>query len=136
MEHSDLTETILDSCFNVMNDLGVGFFEAVYKNSLVVSLRKKNLFVETEKEYEIFYQNQRVGFYRADIVVDDSVIIEVKCCKELAPEHSAQLINYLKASGKRVGLLINFGKRKIQYKRLYHPDYYPAAVGDPAYHDQ
>ena len=119
-----------------MNDLGVGFLEAIYKNSLVASLRKKNLFIETEKEYEIFYQNQRVGFYRADIVVDDCVIVEAKCCKELAPEHSAQLINYLKVSGKKVGLLINFGKRKIQYKRLYHPDYYPAAVGDPAYHDK
>ncbi len=56
--------------------------------------------------------------------------------KELAPEHSAQLINYLKASAKKVGLLINFGKRKIQYKRLYHPDYYPVAGGDPAYHDK
>jgi len=136
MEHSDLTEILLDSCFNVMNDLGIGFLEAVYKNSLVVSLRKKNLFVETEKEYKIFYQNQRVGFYRADIVVVDSVTVEVKCCKELAPEHSAQLINYLKASDKKVGLLINFGKRKIQYKRLYHPDYYPVAVGDPAYPDK
>ncbi|MEC7839602.1 MAG: GxxExxY protein, partial [Chlamydiota bacterium] len=88
LEHSDLTEIIFDSCFNVMNDLGVGFIEAVYKNSLVVSLRRKNLLVETEKKYEIFYQNQRVGFYIADIVVNESVIIEVKCCKELAPQHS------------------------------------------------
>ena len=71
MEHSDLTEKILDSCFNVMNDLGIGFLEAVYKNSLIVSLRKKNLFVETEKEYKISYHKQIVGFYRADIVVDD-----------------------------------------------------------------
>ncbi|MEC7838772.1 MAG: GxxExxY protein, partial [Chlamydiota bacterium] len=90
----------------------------------------------TEKKYEIFYQNQRVGFYIADIVVNESVIIEVKCCKELAPQHSAQLINYLKASGIKVGLLINFGKRNIQYKRLCHPDYYRAAAGDPAHLDQ
>ena len=136
LDHSDLTEIILDSCFNVMNDRGVGFLEAVYKNSLVVSLRRKNLFVETEKTYEIFYQNQRVGFYRADIVVEESVTVEAKYCKELASEHSDQLINYLKASGIKVGLLINFGKRKIQFKRLCHPDYYPAAVGDPAYLDQ
>jgi len=136
MEHLDLTEIILDSCFNVMNDLGVGFLEAVYKNSLVVSLRRKNLFVETEKKYEVFYQNQRVGFYLADIVVDKSVTVEVKCCRELVSEHSAQLINYLKVSGIKVGLLVNFGKRRIQYKRLSHPDFYPAAVGDPAYPDQ
>ena len=74
MEHSDLTEIILDSYFNVMNDLGVGFLEAVYKNTLIVSLRRRNLYVETEKRYEIFYQNQRVGFYLADIVVNESVL--------------------------------------------------------------
>ncbi|MEC7838984.1 MAG: GxxExxY protein, partial [Chlamydiota bacterium] len=94
-------------------------------------LRRKNLLVETEKKYEIFYQNQRVGFYIADIVVNESVIIKAKCCKELAPQHSAQLLNYPKASGIKVGLLINFGKRNIQYKRLCHPDYYRAAAGDP-----
>jgi GxxExxY protein len=121
MANFDITSTILHSCFEVINELGTGFLESVYKNALVISLREKGKFVEIEKNYEIYFKNERIGFYRADIVVEGSVIVELKCCKSLSPENQAQLINYLKAANVATGLLVNFGNQKLEYKRLYHP---------------
>lgn len=124
--YSELTEIILGSCFEVMNELGSGFLESVYKNALFITMKEKGLHVETEKRFEIVYRGRKVGLYIADLIVENIVIIELKCCELLLGEHQAQLINYLKASGILVGLLVNFGKRKIEYKRLHHPDYHAA----------
>jgi GxxExxY protein len=123
--HSELTSIILNSCFEVINELGAGFLESVYKNALIVSLQEKGIFVETEKVYEIYFKGKRVGYYKADIVVENCVIVELKCCKILAPENIAQTINYLKASNLLVALLVNFGNKKLEYKRLHHPTIYP-----------
>jgi GxxExxY protein len=127
----ELTEMILGCCFDIMNELGSGFLESVYKNALFIALKEKGLKVTTEKKFEVLFRGCRVGLYIADLVVEESVIVELKCCEVLIGEHQAQLINYLKASGVLVGLLVNFGNRKIEYKRLHHP-VYPTAC-DPAY---
>jgi GxxExxY protein len=115
-----------------MNELGVGFLESVYKNVLV-ALREKGLHTDTEKPFEVYFRRQKIGFYKADIVIEKLVIVELKCCKSLLPEHQAQVINYLAASGLPVGLLVNFNKRQLEYKRLFHPEHHPAAAGDPAH---
>lgn len=133
LSYSQLSSTILGSCFEVMNELGVGFLESVYKNALFFSLKTKKLLVETEKTFEVYFQRHRVGTYKADIVVENLVIIELKCCKTLLPEHQAQVINYLVASNIPVGLLVNFNNKQLEYKRLHHPTHYPAAEGDPAH---
>ncbi len=134
LPHSQLSSTILESCFNVMNELGIGFLESVYKNALFFALREKGLLVETEKLFEVYFKRQKVGYYKADIVVENLIVVELKCCKNLLPEHQAQVINYLVASNLPVGLLVNFNSKQLDYKRLHHPMHHPAAEGDPAYH--
>lgn len=116
----EITDEIIGSSFDVMNELGVGFLENVYRNSLANVLIEKGLSVCQETPLDVFFRGKRVGFYKADLIVNDKVIVELKCCKELQPEHSAQVINYLAATGLSVALLLNFGKKKIEFKRLFH----------------
>ena len=130
--HYELTKTILGSCFDVMNELGTGFLESVYKNALFIAIKEKGLTIEAEKRFEVIFRGRKVGLYVADLIVEGSVIVELKCCDSLQGDHQAQLINYLKVSGILVGLLVNFGNRKVEYKRLHHPDYHAAC--DPAHH--
>src|SRR5215470_17868306 len=104
LPHYQLSSAILRSCFEVMNELGIGFLESVYKNALFFSLREKGLFVETEKSFEVYFKRQKIGLYKADIIVENLIIVELKCCKNLLPEHQAQVINYLAASSLPVGL--------------------------------
>jgi GxxExxY protein len=134
LPHSILTESILKCCFEVMRELGCGFLESVYRNALVIALRDNGLKVEKEKSYEIFFRKRKIGFYIADLIVDELIVVELKCCKTLLSEHQAQIINYLVAADLPVGLLINFGHRNLQYKRICHPMLYPAAseASDPA----
>jgi GxxExxY protein len=133
LPHYQLTSTVLGCCFEVMNELGTGFLEAVYKNALLIALREKGLYVETEKSYEVYFRGKKIGFYRADIIVENLILIELKCCKRLLGEHQAQIINYLVASNLPVGLLVNFNNKQLDWKRLHHPSHYPAAEGDLAY---
>jgi GxxExxY protein len=133
LPHAELTSIILKCCFEVINELGAGFLESVYRNALFLALQQKEVLVEVEKSLEVYFRGQKVGFYKADLVARETVIIELKCCKCLLPEHQAQVINYLKAANISVGLLVNFGHRNLEYKRLYHPRIYPAAEGDLTY---
>ena len=119
--HIELTEFILKCCYEVINELGIGFLEAVYKNALVIALNERPLKVETEKVFEVLFRKKRIGLYIADLVVDNSVIVEVKSCPFLLPVHQAQLINYLAVSSCPVGLLVNFGSKKLEIRRLHHP---------------
>lgn len=121
LPYFELTSLILGCCFDVMNELGIGFLESVYKNSLLVALQQQGLEVEVEKFIEVYFRKSRVGVYKADLIMNKSVIVEVKCCKSLLPEHQAQLINHLKASNISVGLLVNFGSKKVEYKRFQFP---------------
>lgn len=119
--HFELTSSILNSCFEVMNELGTGFVECVYKNALLISLRDKNFSIERERSFEVYFKGEKVGTYKPDLIVQQSMIVELKCCKCLLAEHQAQTINYLKITGMPIGLLINFGNKKLEYKRLRHP---------------
>ncbi|MBS0636755.1 MAG: GxxExxY protein, partial [Verrucomicrobia bacterium] len=95
-----------------------GFHEKVYKNALLIAMRQKGLLVEVERSYDVVFRGKLIGRYYADLVVDQTVIVELKCCESLINEHQAQLFNYLKVSGLSVGLLVNFRSRKLEWKRL------------------
>ena len=112
---------IISLCMEVHNKLGHGFSEIVYKDALEIEFVKNDIFFEREKEYTIEYKGQilKHRFY-ADLVVFDNIILEVKCVKSLLDEHISQVINYLRASDKKLGLLINFGRDKLEYKRLVY----------------
>ena len=116
MKHQDLTSKIIECAYKVHNTLGFGFLEAVYQNALLIELIKVGLQTEKEKKIQVHYHNQLVGDYAADIIVEKTVILELKSVKELHPAHSAQLVNYLKATGIEIGLLINFGE-SVEIKR-------------------
>ncbi len=115
--YEEITGRIINAAHAVHNKLGYGFLEKVYHNALVIELRKKGLFAEPEKRIEVRYDNQLVGEYFADIVVDNKVIIEVKSADQHNPVFEAQLLNYLKATGIEVGLIINFGS-SVFVKRM------------------
>ncbi len=119
LPHFELTRTILGCCFDVMKELGPGFQERVYKNALLIAMKQEGLQVEVEKSFEVMFRNTMIGRYSADLVVGKTVILELKCCESLVREHQAQLFNYLKVSGLPIGLLINFGRRKLDYQRLH-----------------
>ncbi len=115
---ADLSERILGASFRVHNTLGVGFLEKVYENALAHELRKEKIVVEQQKVIQVRYDGIVVGDYQADLVVDGRVLVECKAASNLDPVHDAQLLNYLRATGIRVGLLLNFGRAKLQYRRL------------------
>jgi len=112
-------KNVIRCAYEVANELGSGFLEAVYSNALVMTLIEAGFKAEQEKPLSVHFRGYVVGNYYADIVVDDSLIIEMKAVKDLTPEHSAQTIHYLKATGLKNGLLINFGTTPIQIKRLF-----------------
>jgi len=116
--YSDLTYKIIGSAMEVHKELGNGFLEKVYENSLIISLKEKNILVSSQVPLIVKFHKQEVGEYFADIVVEDKVIIELKAIAALRDEHRAQIINYLTASGFKVGLLINFGSAKLEYERF------------------
>jgi GxxExxY protein len=116
--HGELTHTILNAAFEVHNYLGCGFIEKVYENALIRELKIRKIICENQKTIQISYKEGIVGNYIADIVIDGKVIVEVKACEKITKIHEAQLINYLKATGYKVGLILNFSKTKLEYKRL------------------
>ena len=122
--HAELTGKIIECCIEIVRELGSGFLENGYKNALYLAMTEQGLNVTTEKVFEIDFRGHKIGRYHADLIVEHLVIVELKCCKSLMPEHQAQLINYLKAADLEVGLLVNFGNQKLEYKRLHHPDHF------------
>ena len=118
MLHENLTERILKACFDVAAELGAGFLESVYQKALMVALEQDGLNVKMEVPLRVKYRNIVVGEFYADLLVEEKIIIEIKTAKDIASEHQAQVINYLKGTGIEVGLLVNFGSPRLQYKRL------------------
>jgi GxxExxY protein len=112
-----ITGAIIGAFYSVHSELGFGFLEAVYGNALALMLERAGLSVERQVAFEIEFQEQNIGLYRADLVVGGRVIVEIKAGRCITPQHIAQLINYLKASRLEVGLLLNFGE-KAQFKRV------------------
>ena len=117
-KYSELTGLILRLAFEVHNTLGCGFLEKVYERALIYELKANNIKIETEKAIKIIYKEQNVGTYIADIIAEGKVIIELKTVDFLAAIHKAQVLNYLKASGCEVALILNFSKPRLEYKRL------------------
>ena len=119
--HSDTTGEVLSVAFEVHKYIGCGFIERVYHNSMMVECKLRNITYESEKELPIYYKNKKVGSRRADLLFNEKVIVEIKALSKLEDVHLAQAINYLEAFNLEVGLLINFGAKSLEYKRLIHP---------------
>jgi len=113
-----ITEKIIGCSYTVSNALGCGFLEKVYENSLAHELRKAGLKVLQQYPIKVFYDNILVGEYIADLFVENSVVVEIKTNKGLEESQISQCLNYLKATGNKIGLLINFGKPKVEIKRV------------------
>ena len=118
MKYEEITERILASAFDVCNELGSGFLESVYEKSLLIALRQNGLSAESQVSIDVDFRDQNVGHFVADIIVENKVLIELKTVDRLVSKHIAQILNYLKATGVEVGLLINFGNSKLEYRRL------------------
>jgi len=117
--YEDITAEILEACFEVANELGPGFMESVYENALLLALRQKGMTAKSQVPISVSFRGETVGEFVGDIVVAGKVLLELKAAKALTPEHQAQVINYLKATGLEVGLLVNFGRPRLEYRRLH-----------------
>ncbi len=118
-ERDPVTEEIIAACYRVHNELGPGFTEKTYSKALQIALEKTDLKYETEREFSVSFDSIKVGKFRADFVINNSVIVELKSLEGNIPKiYESQIISYLKASGLSTGLLINFGNLKCQIRRL------------------
>ncbi len=119
MIHEELTGKIIKAFYKVYNTLGYGFLEKVYENALIFELRNDGLDVVSQMPINVYYSNQIVGEYYADLCVEGFVIVELKSVDNIIMAHEAQLINYLKATEKEVGLLLNFGKKPEYFRKVF-----------------
>ena len=118
MLHAELTGKILEACFEVSNELGAGFIESVYEKALQVTFLQKGIAVERQIPLHVSFRGVIVGDFTADMIIEGKVLLELKAADGLSNQHFAQLLNYLKATGLEVGMAINFGTPKIQYRRF------------------
>jgi len=113
-----LTELVLGAVFEVSNTLGAGFLEKVYERALLRELDLRGIRTVAQASFAVSYKGRSVGDYFADILVEDILVVELKCVERLGNEHTAQCLNYLRASGRRVCLLVNFHRPKVEWKRI------------------
>ena len=116
--HEEVTEQIIGASFEVFRELGYGFLEKVYQRAMQVELELRGMAAEIESKIEVRYKKQVVGYYRADLWVKRCVLVELKVAPTINQRDEAQLLNELKATGMKVGLLINFGRTQTEFKRL------------------
>ena len=126
MDSDDLIKKIIQCAYNVRVQLSAGYLESIYKKALLIELRENGLSAEEEYPITVFYNNIVVGEFRADIIVNNEVIIELKAVQNLHPIHEAQLVNYLTATNIDNGLLINYGSDKLEIKNRIEKRSYPA----------
>ena len=117
--YSDLTSKIIGSAYNIFRELGAGFLEKVYENALVLELKEQGLEIKQQHPLKVYYKGQVIGEYYADLVVEDKVLVELKAVNELVSAHEVQLVNYLKATSMKVGLLINFGNKLKVMRKVF-----------------
>lgn len=117
MKYEKLTEQIIGSAYRVYNTMGFGFVESVYEKCLLIELQKAGIQTQAQKPITVFYGDQIVGDFVVDMIVEDLVIVELKSVRRIVTAHEVQLVNYLTATHKDIGLLINFGPRKVEVKR-------------------
>ncbi len=118
MKHEKITKSVIGCAFEVINELGAGFLESVYEKALLLALRQRGLSAVVQYPIKVMFRGESVGDFFVDLLVEEKVIVELKAVKAIVPEHQAQIINYLNATGIEVGLLINFGNPKLEYKRF------------------
>jgi GxxExxY protein len=116
--HKELSYKIVGLAMQVHTELGFGFLEKVYENSLMILLRENGIKAEQQVPIKVYFQGQIVGEYVADILVEDSIILELKAQTHILDKHKVQTLNYLKATNLKLGILLNFGKQKLEYERL------------------
>jgi len=117
MKYEKLTHKIIGCSYEVYNELGYGFLESVYEKCLVIELQRAGLSFKEQEPIMVCYKHEKVGRFIADVLVENAVILELKSVSQLLKEHEVQLVNYLNATQKDVGLLINFGEHKVEVKR-------------------
>lgn len=115
--HSELTEQIIGAAYEVYNEIGFGFLESVYQKSLAIVLRERGFQASIESAIDVYFRDQQVGHFFADLLVENKVIVELKSVRQIIDKHEVQLVNYLAATGIDVGLLINFGPKSVEVKR-------------------
>jgi GxxExxY protein len=119
MEKEDITHKIIGGAYKVFKQLGFGFLESVYKKAMLIELGKSDLKAEAERPLSVYYDDQVVGEFSADLFVEDEIVVELKSVQNLVKEHEVQLVNYLNGLKREVGLLINFGPSGVEVKRKY-----------------
>ncbi len=117
MQHTELTEKIIGCAYQVYNKMGSGFLESIYEKCLLIELKNAGLHAEAQKQISVYYENQNVGDFTADIIVEGQIILELKSVQQIARAHEVQLVNYLTATKMDVGLILNFGEKKVEVKR-------------------
>ncbi len=122
LEHETVTKEIIGAAFEVHNFLGYGFLEKVYQKAMLVELQQRKIKAVLETAINVLFKGYIVGDYYADLLVEEKIIVEIKVADKYNPKDEAQLINELKATGIRVGMLINFGKEKVEFKRLVYSE--------------
>lgn len=122
MLHSEITDKILKAFYQVYNTLGYGFLEKVYENAMAIELRKAGFDIFQQRNIKVYYDGEVVGDYYADLMVKDSVIVELKASSSICEEHEAQLLNYLRATDIEVGMLLNFGKNAEFRRKIFTND--------------
>lgn len=115
-KHTKLTEKIIGCAYKVYNKMGFGYLESVYEKCMLIELKKAGIKAESQVPINVFYDRQAVGNFIVDILVEDVVIIELKSAQQLVRAHEVQLVNYLVATGKDVGLILNFSEKKVEVK--------------------
>jgi GxxExxY protein len=117
MQYEELTERIIRCAYHVYNKMGFGFLESVYEKCLLIELKKEGLQTEPQKPIIVKYDDEIVGEFKADILVNDAVVVELKSVSQITKSHEVQLVNYLVATGKKVGLILNFSEQKVEVRR-------------------
>jgi GxxExxY protein len=120
--HEELSNKIIGCFYKVYNKLGYGFLEKIYLNSMMIELQRSGLQVEKQKQIKVYYDGLMVGEYFADLIVENTVILELKAAEALVLEHELQLVNYLKATEKEIGLLLNFGREPVFCRKIFTND--------------
>lgn len=116
--YRDLSYQIMGAIFEVHKELGPGFLETVYEKALLLEFTSRGIKVDMEKVFDLTYKGKKIGNHRLDLIVEDKVVVELKTVERFAPHHTAQLLSYLKASGYKLGILVNFSKAKVEYRRV------------------
>lgn len=129
MRFEDLTREIIGCAYRVHNRMGFGFLESVYERCLLIELRRAGLKAEAQVAVTVWYEGEPVGEFFPDLLVEDEIVVELKSVRHLAPKHEAQLVHYLVATGREVGLLLNFGEHRVDVKRKFRD---PVEPHDPA----